>query len=88
MGLREGLSGDLRDLLNCMFVLTASLQCTCTLRETVCHPWIASGHRLSPEEVWREMESRRGLDWGEWLQGTVSSPLHTLPLPCTDLVTS
>ncbi len=58
MGLGEGLSGDLCDLFNCMFVLTVSLQCTRTLRETVRHPWIASGHRLSPEEVWREMESR------------------------------
>ncbi len=56
VGLREGLSADLRDLFNRMFVLTPSLQCT--LRETVCHPWIASGHRLSPEEVRREMESR------------------------------
>ncbi len=51
VGLGEGLSGDLRNLFNCMFVLTASLQCTRTLRETVRHLWIASGHQLSPEEV-------------------------------------
>ncbi len=38
VGLWEGLSADLRDLFNCMFVLIASLQCTCTLRETGRHP--------------------------------------------------
>ncbi len=58
VGLGKELFGDLRDLFNCMFILTASQQCTRTLRETVRHLWIASGHRLSPEEVWREMESR------------------------------
>ncbi len=55
MGLREG----------CLQISVTSLiaYLSSHLRETVRHPWIASGHQLSPEEVRIRERWSRGEDW-------------------------
>ncbi len=55
-GAEGGQSADLRDLFKIAYLSSH-------LRETVHHPWIASGHQLSPEEVRIRERWSGGEDW-------------------------
>ena len=54
--LRAVFSLQLYDLFNRVFVLVPSLRCS--LQEMLRHSWVASGTRLTPEEVRTQMEAR------------------------------
>ena len=54
--LRALFSLELCDLFNRIFVLVPSLRCS--LQDMLRHPWVASGTRLTPEEIRTQMEAR------------------------------
>ena len=54
--LRAVFSLQLYDLFNRVFVLVPSLRCS--LQDMLRHSWVASGTRLTPEEVRTQMEAR------------------------------